>query len=79
MRTKRAIETTTRAGLPFTIPAGARVEPAKLGPTEYRPRYWVKPATFPAGSIERHDATFYGVSVSADDVEASDPANYSAG
>lgn len=69
MRTKRPLTSATRGGIRFNIPKGAAVTPAKLGPTETQPRYWVRPQTFPAGSIERHDATYYGVSVGPEDVE----------
>lgn len=69
MKTKQDIRTYTRGGLPFTIPKGSPVEPAKLGPTETAPRYWVVPSVFPKDSIERHDATYYGVDVCAEDVE----------
>jgi len=68
MKTKRDISSATRGGLKFTIPAGSPVEPAKLSPDGVQ-RYWVKPFVFERNSIERHDATYYGVEVSAEDVE----------
>lgn len=63
--TKHAIQHRTRGGLPFTIPAGALVKPIPGQPG----RYWVDPTTFPAYSIERHDAIYYGVSVSHDETK----------
>jgi len=69
MKTKRDIQATTKGGLPFVIPKGSPVEPAKLGPGEIKPRYWVSPSVFPPGSIERHDAETYGISVNEEDVE----------
>lgn len=71
MKTKRDIPFATRGGLPFTIPAGSPVEPVHhAGDLNPIPgRYWVKPAAFPKHSIERHDATYYGVEVTEEDVE----------
>lgn len=68
LRTIRELSAYTRGGLPFTIPAGAPVEPAQLGPNETKPRYWVKPEAFKPYTIERHDAEYYGVCVAAEDV-----------
>jgi hypothetical protein len=69
VKTKHPIAARTVGGLSFVIPAGSPVHPARLGPTETAPRFWVSPAVFPRNSIERHDATYYGVSVTAADVE----------
>lgn len=43
-----------------TVPAGARTQSASALGGDFR---WVDPATFPAGSIERHDADHYGIRV----------------
>lgn len=42
-----------------TVPAGAYTQ-AILDEPDFR---WVDPRTFPAGSIERHDADHYGIRV----------------
>lgn len=43
------------------VPAGARTQSASAhGNVDYR---WVDPSTFPAGSIERHDAEHIGIRV----------------
>lgn len=63
-RTKRELISATRGGLSFVIPAGAPVGPASLPG-----RYWVQPNVFPADSIEHHDATYYGIEISEEDIE----------
>lgn len=72
-RTKRDLPYATQGGLRFTIPAGSLVEPAVGQPGVY----WVTPAAFPRNSIERHDATYYGVSVAESDTEIVDYADKS--
>lgn len=46
-------------GLSVEVPAGAYVSPIKDEPG----LYWVDPVTYPAGSLERHDATTRGIRV----------------
>lgn len=46
------------------VPAGAKVAPIPGEPG----RFWVDPGTF-TSSLDRHDATYYGVRVEADNVE----------
>lgn len=41
------------------VPAGAALEPIADEPGVY----WVDPVTFPAGTLERHDATHRGIRV----------------
>lgn len=41
------------------VPAGAHVQPIEDEPGQY----WIDPVTFPAGSLERHDAYHYGIRV----------------
>lgn len=41
------------------VPAGAHTQVIENDPGQR----WVDPATFPGGSLERHDATHYGVRV----------------
>ena len=71
MKTRYDIRARTRGGLSFIIPAGSPVEPVhdpkNLSPLQGK--YWVKPSALPKNSIERHDATYYGVEVRAEDVE----------
>lgn len=43
-----------------TVPAGASTQSAVVHGGAFR---WVDPATFPAASIERHDAEHYGIPV----------------
>ena len=50
-----------------TVPAGARTQSASALGGDFR---WVDPATFPAGSIERHDAEHYGIRVPLSNVNA---------
>jgi hypothetical protein len=72
MKTTRDIQATTRGGLPFTIPAGSPVELIPAGKMQGRgpgPLYWVRPEAFRRDSIERHDATYYGIEVTAAEVE----------
>lgn len=42
------------------VPQGARTQSASAHGCSFR---WVDPATFPKGSIERHDADHYGIPV----------------
>jgi hypothetical protein len=53
-------------GATADVPAGARLQrnPFEEGV------FWVDPATFPAGSLERHDADHYGIRVRADNIDA---------
>ncbi len=44
------------------VPAGALVDHA------YDETFWVSPLAFPRGSIERHDATYYGIRVHSSNV-----------
>lgn len=72
-RTIRLIESATRGGLRFTIPVGSAVRlrqwtDASTGLTGHA--YEVEPSALPLESIERHDATYYGVSVRFEDIEA---------
>lgn len=48
------------------VPAGARLtrNPFEKG------CWWVDPSTYPAGSLERHDADHYGIRVYADNIDA---------
>jgi len=64
--TKRDLKFETKGGIPFTVPAGTPVEPAHQWKLE--DLFYVKPEAFPKDSIERHDATFYGLLVQAADV-----------
>ena len=56
--TSKDLEFRTRGGLPFTVPAGAALEENVNG------WLWVSPSALPATSIQRHDATHYGLRVS---------------
>lgn len=51
-------------GATVSVPAGARTE-RDYDNDQYR---WVDPSTFPAGSIERHDAEYYGIRVPLDNI-----------
>jgi hypothetical protein len=53
-----------------TVPAGARTERI-IGDNEHR---WVDPSVFPPGSIERHDALYYGIRVYPDNLTEGDVA-----
>lgn len=48
------------------VPAGARIERPVSGEPGV---FWVDPSLFPKGSLERHDATYYGIRVPRDNVE----------
>lgn len=52
-------------GASADIPAGARLQRNPFEPG----CYWVDPTTFPARSLERHDADHYGIRVYADNIE----------
>ncbi len=58
--TKQPIAMQTRGGIPFTVPEGTLVKEIRYQPGWY----WVDPSAFPKDSIERHDATYYGLRVS---------------
>ena len=49
-----------------TVPAGARTQSASSAGEGFR---WVDPATFPAGSLDRHDAEYYGIRVPLSNIE----------
>ncbi len=70
MQTNKDLMHATRGGLAFSTPKGSRVEPVPNEPGVY----WVSPYTYARDSIERHDATYYGIRVRASDVEVSPPA-----
>lgn len=56
---KESFTHTFGTGVTVTVPAGAYTQRIS-GDEMYR---WVHPATFPAGSIERHDAEYRGIRV----------------
>lgn len=56
---KEAFTHTYGHGGTVTVPAGARTQSASAF-GDFR---WIDPATFPDGSIERHDAYYYGIRV----------------
>lgn len=68
-RTKHAIHYMPAGHPAVDVPAGSPVEPGKPGPQDREPFYWVSPSVWPRGSIERHDATYYGVRVTESDIE----------
>ena len=47
------------------VPAGAKTQSASAAGNGFR---WVDPTTFPAGSIERHDAEYRGIRVQLSNV-----------
>jgi len=57
---KEAFTYTYGHGGAVAVPAGARTQCASAHGGGFR---WVDPATFPAGSLERHDAEHYGIRV----------------
>lgn len=70
-RTTRVVANHTQGGLSFDVPAGARVTLWAItdGMGHMREVWEVEPSALPVNSIERHDATYYGVEVPADAVE----------
>ena len=54
-------------GASADVPAGARTQSASAHGDDFR---WVDPATFPAGSLERHDAEYYGIRVPLSNVNS---------
>ena len=63
--TRTALRFHTKGGLPFDVPAGSRLDPVSGEPGTY----WVHPSALPARSIERHDATYYGLRVKEEDAQ----------
>ena len=57
---KEAFDHTFTTGVTAHVPAGARICKGIDG------RLWVDAATWPAGSLERHDADYRGVPVTED-------------
>lgn len=64
MRVRRAFTYRFGHGGTIDVPAGAR-----LLTNHWDGGYWVDPSTYPAGSIERHDASHYGVRVGIDNAK----------
>lgn len=65
-RVKNAFTYNFSNGATADVPAGARLQrnPFEQG------CWWVDPATYPQGSLERHDADHYGIRVYADNIDA---------
>ena len=58
------------SGITLDVPAGARLEKIfSETDKDGGPVFWVDPTTYPAGSIERHDAEHCGIRVYADNVD----------
>lgn len=69
LRTKRDMVVSFGPGISRAkVPAGMPVSPCRVGTGELR--YFVENfgSFLEKGSIERHDATYYGIVVTADDV-----------
>ena len=66
-RVKNAFTHTYGHGWTVIVPAGARTQSASAHGGDFR---WVDPSTFPAGSIERHDAEYRGIRVYPDNITA---------
>jgi hypothetical protein len=62
-RVKDTFTHTYGDGRAVVVPAGARTQSASAHGEDFR---WVDPSTFPAGSIERHDAEYRGIRVYPD-------------
>lgn len=66
-RVKQAFVHTYGHGGKVNVPANARTQSATAQGGGFR---WVDPATYPANSIERHDAEHYGIRVYPDNIES---------
>lgn len=64
---KQSFTHTYGHGGTVTVPAGARTQSAEAHGGDFR---WVDPATFPKGSIERHDAEYIGIRVPLDNIDS---------
>jgi hypothetical protein len=70
MFTRKELTFRTQGGMPFKVAAGTPVEAIAAEPGWF----WVKPEALPANSIERHDATYYGLRVFETNVVKEPPA-----
>lgn len=63
MKTTKELQFKTQGGMPFTVRQGAKVE------IHHNGTFYISPNELPANSIEKHDATYYGLQVDSSDVD----------